>query len=87
MGTKREDDEKEMIENLKYNLLEQYIETHGKDPTHQFICEFCGSELNPRRFEFDDAIMWGIFDNCRPFKEQKVYPTLKEAIEAFQWQK
>lgn len=91
MEAKRKDDKEEMseeVDSLRISFLEQFIDTHSKDPIHQFHCPHCGLELNPRKFQFDDeSTVWGIFDNCRPFKEHKVYPTLKEAIEAFKWQK
>lgn len=47
------------------------------------ICRHCGNQLEPRKFEFDDRILWGIFDNCEPFEKQMLYDSLQDAILAF----
>lgn len=90
MEDKRKDEEEEvtpMVDSLRDYYIEQMIDTHVakiKGVNRYFHCPYCGLELTPRKFAFDDeSTAWGIFDNCRPFREHKVYPTLKEAIEAF----
>lgn len=49
----------------------------------RLICHHCGNQLEIRKFETDEGMEYGIFDNCIQPTEQMIYPTLKEAIEAF----
>jgi hypothetical protein len=57
--------------------------------TLEFRCHLCGTELFVRRFDFEDENgneeppMYGIFDHCSGLDEQMIYPTVREAIEAF----
>lgn len=53
--------------------------------TLELICKHCGNRLEPRKFEYDDRLLWGIFDNCEPFDKQMLHNSLIEAIQAFNY--
>lgn len=61
------------------------METEGKDVKQPMIfkCNQCGNQLEIRKFATDEGFEYGIFDNCTPFTEQYIYPSIKQAIEAF----
>ncbi len=46
-----------------------------------FQCQFCGAVMYPRRFEKDETVVWGLFDNC--YENKLVFETLNEAIENY----
>lgn len=58
-------------------------EVKNQPQTLNLICKHCGNQLDPRKFEYDDEILYGIFDNCEPFDKQMLYSSLTEAILAF----
>lgn len=84
MGQKGKDDEEKTITSCRPIQFDFYDNAYPAE-NPRFTCPLCGMELYPRKFLFEDEPpVWGIFDNCKPFNEQMVYATMKEAIEAYE---
>jgi len=67
----------------QYATLKAEVKKDAESKSLTLNCKHCGNTLDVRKFLYQDEVLYGIFDNCIRFEEQKLYSTLTEAILAF----